>query len=277
MTPLYSFARRPGRTAALGIGTAGLLVLTSCGDDDPPPLEDLAENILESVEQAESFTVLSDGDWDAAFASDPMLDDMDVDEDDQEVLVHFTQGGDRVFMQAHVLNVEWDMLFLRTEGTAYMPVSAFVDLMELGAEAEGDDISSFIDVDGFREEAGDRWLIIEDIPASDMEELEIEGLLSEYGFDDASSLAEQFSNEGELQERDGTEVWVYDGEDEAELVVLADSEEPYFVELTYYDDDLLVTEHYSNWNEAPETEEPSQDDAMTEQELEELLMNYIDF
>lgn len=277
MTSLYSVARRPGRTAGVGIATAGLLVLTGCGDEDPPPLEDLAEDILESVEQAESFTVLSDGDWDAAFASDPMLDDMDVDEDDQEVLVHFTDGGDRVFMQAHVLDVEWDMLFLRSEGVAYMPVSAFVDLMELGAEAEGDDINSFIDAEGFREEAGDRWLIIEDIPESEMEELEIDGLLNEYGFDDAPSLAEQYSSEGELQERDGTSVWVYDGEDEAELVVLADADAPYFVELSYYDDDAHVTERYSNWNEAPETEEPSEDDIMTEQELEELLMGHIVF
>lgn len=272
-----STARRTGRAAALGIGTAGLLVLTSCGEDEPPPLEDLAENVLGSIEQAESFTVLSDGDWDAAFASDPMLDDMDVDAEEQEVVVHFTEGGDQVMMEAHVLDIEWDMLFLRSEGAAYMPVSAFVDLMELGAEAEGDDISSFIDADGFREEAGDQWVAIEDVPQSEFEELEVSSLLSEYGFDDAEGLAEQFSSEGELQERDETSVWVYDGEDESELVVLADEEEPYFVEISYYDDDVRVTDHFSNWNDAPEAEVPAEEDLMTEQEFEGLLMDFIIF
>ena len=280
MTHQNSAARRPGRAAAAGIGTAGLLVLTSCGgDEEPPPLEDIAENILESVEQAESFTVLSDGDWDAAFASEPMFDDVDAEAEDQEVLVHFTEGGDRVSMHAHVLDMEWEMLFLRPEGTAYMPVSAFIDLMELGAEAEGDDISSFIDAEGFREEAGDRWLIIEDMTASDMEEIEVSSLLDQYGFDDASSVTDQYASEGELQERDGTSVWVYPGEEEAEqLVVLADAEEPYLVELSHYDDDdNEVTDHYSNWNEAPEAEEPAEDELMTEQELEELLMSHIVF
>jgi hypothetical protein len=277
VTRHYSTAQRVGRSAVLSMAAAGLLVLTSCGEDEPPPLEDIADTIIESVEEAESFTVLSDGDWDAAFASDPMLDDVDADAEQQEVLVHFTEGGDQVFMQIDVLDVEWDMLFLRPEAVAYMPVAAFLDLMELGAEMEGDDISSFIDAEGFREDAGDRWLIIEDIAESEMEELEISSLLSDYGFDDGPSLAEQYASEGELQEREGTSVWVYEGEDEAELVVKADSESPYFVELSYYEDDVRVTEHYSNWNDAPETEAPSEEDLMTEQELEELLMRHIIF
>lgn len=277
MSSTYVTFQRVGQSAALSLAAAGTLVLTSCGEEQPPPLEEIADTILESVEEAESFTVRTDGDWEAAFAADPMLDNVDADPDEQEVLMHFTGGGDQIFMQVHVLDVEWDMLFIRPEATAYMPVASFLDLMELGAEAEGEDINSFIDAEGFRADAGDRWLIIEDVPDSEMQDLELSYLLAEHGFDDGPSLAEQFASDGELDERGDTSVWVYDGEDEAELVVVADSENPYFVELSFYDDDIHVTERYSNWNEAPEPETPPTEELMTERELQDLMMRHIVF
>ena len=255
----------------LTITTAGSLVaLTACGGsgvEDPPALSDIDDLMWETVQEQESVTISAD-----------MSQLMDTMDDGSNMFGGmFGPDGDSVKIYGDL------------DGTSMAVALGEDDLMRVfgqdAAYLSGDAIFSIFGGEGLteqevfeeiREELAGTWIDFSS-ELGDDEDLNIESLLSELqdswaeGDDSGETpiTRDEISDEGIHEVRDEQDVWVYEGaEDGQELVLEANHDAPIIVAIS--DGDNTMT--FSDWNETESPERPEESQIIDEDEFEQRMM-----
>lgn len=268
-----------------------LLALVGCGDtsndaedtdnaeaapdvEDVPALSEIDELMWESMEQAGSVTIVAD------------LSDMaEIDPESADMFgeifgsehTEFSIYGD-LDGSATAVSIDGSDLIIALGGDeAYISADAIFGMLTSqipGMSDEEEDVFAELS-----EEFSGKWLDYSEELQSDAggDDFNIDQLFSELRSDwtsedetsDTPVDREEISDEGSHEVRDDADVWVYEGEEEGqELVLAADHDAPKIVELS--DDEMSMA--FTDWGETEAPQAPDESDVMTEQELEESLM-----
>lgn len=272
-------------TKTLGAIAIGSLTLgmVSCGEsaaDKPVALVDIEAAMWDSMESAESVKVTvelpdTDGAGDTAQA-EAMTEMFGADFEEMSVYGAMDSSSTAVAMKATDQSEEIMRIF---GDTVYMSTQFLLSNVESQTglrDGDAEEVFSALET-----EYNGTWLnmppgaagtdgmtpaeLIADLRAG--WDAEGEGADDEpvAGPMDASNL----TAEGQPEEREGTDVWVFSGADsDAELVVVADLEAPRILSAR----DGEVAMHFSEWDSAELPEEPAQDEIADENELNEAMM-----
>lgn len=284
--------RDSGVVRAAGLFSVALLVLTACGDNDEADesSEDGAQGEVDpegAQDQGhEPDEIAEDEDGDPPQIEEIADDIWNTMENSESAVMEATRPLDPEELEglAEPEDVDDDAT-LRERYSGQADGSALTVLREAeGAEAE------YITFDGETYLRGEHELeaFLDQYPG-EFEEAELrqefEGKWVEYtdffpeGFSITEQLAvfresfEEFGGFGELEgtaeERDGEEVWVYTDENR-EFVVRA-GEDPVLLSVFAENDGEVVEATFSDWDEAEEPEKPDEEDILTMEDLEGLL------
>lgn len=242
--------------------------------EDVPALSAIEELMWDSMEQAGSVTIIADLSDMAGFDADSADMFGEVFGSEQtELSIYGDLDG-----SATAVNIDGNDLIVALGGDeAYISAEAVFGMLTNqlpGMGAEEEEVFAQLS-----EEFSGKWLDYSDELQSDGQgdDFNIGELFSELrqdwtSQDEASDTPvdrEEISDEGSHEVRDGSDVWVYEGEEEGqELVLAADHEAPKIVEMS--DNEMSMS--YTDWGETENPEAPDESDVMTEQELEERLM-----
>lgn len=265
------------KAAFISVPALSIFALSACGDDveNPPNLSDIEDSMWDSMEDSDSVIITTDlsaldesGDMEMFFGGEDGSSEISIygDADGSATGVAF---GDEDTM----------LLFGDEEQVdeAYLAGSFMIEITEMfmGMGEVGDDEANTMEemenaVEGM-------WLDLSD-DLSGAEEITVrEGILQsrDAWFGEATHegflSADDVSDDGVHEERDGEDVWVY-AEGDYELVVEADSDAPRIVSMTADG----VTSTFSDWDETEAPERPSDDDILTEQEFQDQMTENTD-
>lgn len=264
--------RHPRFSAAAKVtGLLGVVAwaLTACGGGTPE-FSEIEEDVWTAMEEADSVTI--DGGaliGQAALEeaeSDPVFSDVGLDEGDEvTATVQGAVDGSAIEMDIS-MGEEMQVQAVQVDGSTYMDATIVTDAMALSAgDLAGDELDAEALAEEMAAELEGQWV---ESPGNG-------GLTMKDPFDGIRDVLGDRTQDldGSTQERDGVEAHVYtngeEGDDEVEIVVSADEEEPYLLSATY--DGGTVT--FSDWNETQLPEAPSE--SVTEVELQQLFMEHI--
>lgn len=220
---------------------------------DPPQIEEIADDIWATMENAESVTL----DATMPFDSEDFEGMVDV-EGAETIEQHYSGQIDGSALTFTEEAAGSEVEYITFDGETYLrgehELEAFLE--QYPGEFEEDEL---------REEFEGKWV--------EYTEFFPEGVSVHDWFDDFRGGFEESGGFGELEgtaeERDGEEVWVYTDENR-EFVVRA-GEEPVLLSLYAENDDEVIEASFSDWDEAEEPEEPEEEDILTMEDLEGLL------
>ncbi|GAA1825305.1 hypothetical protein [Nesterenkonia flava] len=255
--------------------------------DEAPALSEIEDRIGELANEAESVTVTAEISMVGGAANDDLDDEDDTDNDtDADEVEDAGDAEDELEQQLD--GEQMSMVMRGSPDGSLAEVDVSMDGMDLNAlvidqqmyisgESMADTFEQQlteqdleqIDFEGFRSEVEGSWLDL----GEDENLGGFEDMLDE--LDNEESWSEDFNDEGTVDERDGQEVWVYEGNNGEELVIVADEENPYIHSLTGEAEDGYFEMVFSDWDETDLPEAPADEDVLTEDEFNELLMQYI--
>lgn len=254
--------------------SAALVGVTACsGGGDPeevPVFGDIEDTMWESMSEAESVTISADISAETqedAFGS-AMVEQM-LGADVSEIAVYGSLDGSGSAMRFG----EEDFVRVFDGDTAYMSADRVVAMMTgwVGGDLGEEDQQA---MEEFSDELEGQWLDYSDeLSGDDLDDFEVSGLLEsmresweEEDGDESPIQRSEISDEGVHEERDGEDVWVYSGSEEgAELVIAADHDRPYILEVT----DGSSAVELSGWDDTDAPERPDDSDLISEAELED--------
>ncbi|WP_022871970.1 hypothetical protein [Nesterenkonia alba] len=228
---------------------------------DAPELAEIEEDIWESSLDGDSVTITSEISA-AAMGADQIDPDIDPTET-TEITIAGDVEGDGFLYGLPTGD------FLVFDDAIYQSVEDFVETYESSAP-EGAELE--IDPDQLRSAlaAEGEWVEVTTDYADHVQSPAefIEYLRQSFGDD----LGED-APAGELDTRDGENVWVYGQEDEdisAEIVVHADESEPLLHSLSGAQGDETVEVTFTDWDETDEPERPDDEEIIDEAEFEQI-------
>lgn len=250
-----------------------------------PDFEDIADDVFDAMEAQDNVTIVGEGAiWEDEV--DDLTEDGDADAE-QSFTVRGDIGGED--SEVDMLMGGESMNIISVDGQVFVP-STLVSLA-LHAEAEAYGEEDLVDWDALNSDLEGTWMdgstvyLTGGFTADDMEEMSVSTILEEFreGFEDETDEDDDEDGlgsfgeapEGELDERDGQEVWVY-SEDDTEVVVAADEEEPLLLTVESVDqdgNDVLLT--FDDWNET-EVEAPEDGNVLDDTDFEDLLLEHAD-
>ncbi|WP_261624380.1 hypothetical protein [Nesterenkonia marinintestina] len=253
---------------AKGVGLLGVaaLALTACGESTPE-FSEIEEDMWSAMDEAESVTLdgggligesaLDESDAEAA------LGDLGLEEGDEVTAdIRGAVDGSAVAMTI-TMGDSMEIDAVQVDETAYTEATIITDAMETGTQ---DMAGMEFDTEALASELDGRWF---EAPSSG-EPFEIRDSFEEI----RSDLEDRTDDlEGTNEDRDGVEAHVYsngeEGDDEVEIVVAADEEEPYMLSVTYDGSSA----NFSDWNDTELPEAPS--DTIDQSDLEQLLIEHM--
>lgn len=254
----------------LTITAAGSLVaLTACGGsgvEDPPALSDIDDLMWETVQEQESVTISADMSQLMGTLDDGsnMFGGM-FGPDGDSVKIY----GDLDGTSMAVALGEDDLMRVFGQDAAYLSGDAIFSIFG------GEGLTEQEVFEGITEEFADTWIDFSN--ELDDEEFNIGTLLSELqdswaegdDSDETPITRDEISDEGIHEVRDEQDVWVYEGaEDGQELVIEANHDAPIIVAIS--DGDNTMT--FSDWNETESPERPEESQIIDEDEFEQRMM-----
>lgn len=252
--------------AVPSLAAASLLLLTSCGDDveDVPEFSEIEENIITSMESAESVSITM-----SAGIGGGVPVDMPFAGPDGEMMT-FEGAIDGSSMALSIGASEEPMMIVLDE-EVLMNLNFIFTMMEqeIGIQFTDNEDAMF----GVPEDLRNSWIDLSEEMAGEQEEMNLSVFFEEMrsAWEDSSADGEASGPTGGVyEERDGEDVWVYKSADEnedVEIVVEADRDQPRILSITA--DDGVMT--FSNWDDVDLPERPDEDQIRTEQEMERML------
>ncbi len=244
------------------------------GDDnaDTDPDEDLEENNGDDNADTDPDEDLEENNGD----TDP--DDVDDVDEAEDELLEQAEDADQISVTLRGVPdgslAEVEMTVEDIELTA-MTVDRQIYLsgesMATSVEQElSEDEQQDIDIEGFESEMSGVWVDVG--THEDMGDLD--DILDQLSTEE--SWTETYSDEGEAEERDGEEVWVYSSEDGEELAILADEDEPYIYSITgETNEDDSYEMIFTDWDDTEVPEEPDEDDIIDLEEFQDIWAEYL--
>lgn|SRR5699024_9987902 len=264
------------RIALTGTASASLLALTGCAGlfgpdiENPPALSEIDEQMWESMEEAGSVTLvtslddLADMEPQSAEAMQQMFG-----EDVSDMKIYGALDGSGTAMSVG----DDDLMRVFGKDEAYLSADAVFGIFEnqnMGFGADADEILSEVseDLSGSWIDFGSELESSTGDDAFDVGAL-FDQLQESWKDGDSSETPidrDEISDEGIHEVRDEQDVWVYEGEDEGqELVLEADPDAPKILEIS--DGDMTMS--FTKWGETEEPEHPEDSDVLTQQDLEQ--------
>lgn len=232
--------------------------LASCGEAPAETVEfaDIKDAMWESMEGAESVTVAMEtpGDEGEVFGMD--FGNTVTAGDLQNTASSITVGTEE---PEEIIRVFGDSMYI-SAGYAILSGTAMMERTDADAAVED-----------LRSQYEGKWM---ELPtaAGGTQDMSPGDLIAEMRSGWDSEDVEGLPSQGQLQERDGQDVWVFSFDEEEapemELVVQADADAPRFVVIG--DDESRMV--FSDWNETDLPEEPTGEDLLDEGELDEAMM-----
>lgn len=255
----------------LTITAAGSLVaLTACGGsgvEDPPALSEIDDLMWDTVQDQDSVTISADMSqlMDTLDDSSNMFGDM-FGADGDSVKIY----GDLDGASMAIALGEDDLMRVFGQDAAYLSGDAIFSIFG------GEGLTEQEVFEGITEEFADTWIDFSS-ELGDEDEFDIGSLLSELqdswadgsGSDETPVTRDEISDEGIHEVRDEQDVWVYEGtEDGQELVLEANHGAPIIVAIS--DGDNTMT--FSDWSETEAPERPEDSQIIDEDEFEQRMM-----
>lgn len=264
------------RIALTGTASASLLALTGCAGlfgpdiENPPALSEIDDQMWESMEEAGSVTLvtnlddLAEMEPQSAQAMEQMFGD-----DVSDLKIYGALDGSGTGMSIG----DDDLMRVFGKNEAYLSADAvfgIFDNQNMGLGAEADEILSEVsaELSGSWIDFGSELQTSSDDGAFDMGGL-FDDLHDSWTEGDSSESPidrDEISDEGTHEVRDDQDVWVYEGEDEGqELVLEADPDAPKILEVN----DADMTMSFTKWGETEAPEQPEDANILTQQDLEQ--------
>lgn len=221
------------------------------GEDSVPTFGEIHEEMWDAMLEAETVSLQGRVEADEANL-DEIFDELD---DDAEGTLHITGATDGSNSEMEFsAGDDYSFTLRSVDGSDYVRGEDFAELLISSLD---DDVVEAAGEDTIRGIVEDRWvdLTAEGGAVPSVAEL-IEDMRDDIDSDDIAEIT------GELEERDGHEVYVYTDEDGEDEIVVAAEGAPYLLELRLGDDYQFT---FSEWNEAETPEAP--EDALTDDEL----------
>lgn len=276
----------------IGVLSIGALSfgLASCGDtaaDEPVALADIEEAMWDSMEASDSVTVTVDlpaMDEETSEAQSAAMVEM-FGADFEQMSVYGAMDSSATAVSMGVAESGEEVMRVFGE-TVYMSVDfllanagAQMDLMEIGEE-EGEESDSTLG--DLRAEYDGKWLDMPfeaagaegQTPADLIADLRAGWEADGEGEDDEPVSGPMdkanLPQEGQPEERDGVDVWVFASEDnDVELVVEADMDAPRILSAS----DGAVGMSFTEWDTSGLPEEPAAEDVADENEVNDAMMS----
>ncbi|HIW46617.1 MAG TPA: hypothetical protein H9884_06925 [Candidatus Yaniella excrementigallinarum] len=266
------------RIALTGTASASLLALTGCAGlfgpdlENPPLLSEIDDLMWQSMEEAGSVTMTADLDDFAKVepeSADAMRQMIGDELSDLRIYGALDGSGTAISLDDN------DLMIGFGGDEAYLSGNAIFGLLEqqsFGFSAQEEEM-----LNELSDEFSDSWLDYSDELENDAavgDSFDIRTLLDELqdswedGDDGESPVErEKLSDEGTHEIRNDQDVWIYEGEEEGqELVLEADPDAPKIKEITNEDD---VSLKFSKWGDTEAPQRPDDSDIITEQEFEQ--------
>ncbi|GFZ76311.1 hypothetical protein [Nesterenkonia alkaliphila] len=252
---------------------------------DAPELADIEEELWENSASQDSVTITADvpaelfGLEDLENAEEEDLTAEETEESDPEAEqpvgepIQITVGGDMAG-DGSVWELEGlsEYLLYDNGETVYQSVASFIAEYRAlqpddAAGPDADELETALQDEG-------TWIDMTLTRGGEIETPQqfVEDLRSEMlGTAGLNSLGE-LGIQGEAENRDGQEVWVYlqqDGEEFVEFVILADADQPLLHSISMDVDEVQMEISFTDWNESEDLaeEEPEEDETITDEEL----------
>lgn len=243
-----------------------------------PDFEDIADDVFDAMEAQDNVTLVGRGAiWDEEFED---LTDEDIEDVEQSFTAIGSLDGESTHMEMEY--GDQVMGILVTEGDAYMSGHFVADIVHSEAVDYGEE--DMVDWEALRADLEGTWVdMTSELGAGDAEEFSMGFLLEEMreSYEEGASGDDDLfgdisrAPEGEADERDGEEVWVY-AEDDTEIIVRADEDEPLLLSVNTVDEDGNDVEMaFQDWNES-EVEAPDSGDILSQSDFEEVLLEHAD-
>lgn len=263
-------------------GEEGDNVASPVPDDetmDPPALNEIIDQIWETSAEQDSVTINVAVTAEALEQAQENLggtqEEGDLphveDTEDEAEDVQLTIAGDLNGEGSTYTQEGGGEYLVFDEGEQYLQtVDTFVSDYQADAEAQG--VTAEIAPEDLRDalSAEGDWIEVTPTHAERVETPAqfLENFRNGYGFISGGSEIGDLSAEGEVETRDGENVWVY-AEGGYELVVLADESEPLLMAIAVEDGGVQVD--FSDWNETDAPERPEDDTIIFADELEAII------
>lgn len=256
---------------------ASLVTLTACGQsiENPPALSEIEDAMWESMQQEESVTITADIEALSESVSDEgdMFTEM-LGSDATEVKIYGDLDGSTTGMS---IGGE-DLMRVFEQQEAYFAGDVIFNLFggqDLGLGGAEQEI-----FDSMSEEFANTWIDVSNELGAEADEFNIGSLLTslEDGWkgdsesDDSPVRRDEISDEGSHEVRDEQDVWVYQGSEEGqELVLEANFDAPKIVAIA--DGENLM--NFSDWSATEGPQRPDESEVIDEAEFEERMMQSI--
>lgn len=256
---------------------ASLVTLTACGQsiENPPALSEIEDAMWESMQQEESVTITADIEALSESVSDEgdMFTEM-LGSDATEVKIYGDLDGSTTGMS---IGGE-DLMRVFEQQEAYFAGDVIFNLFggqDLGLGGAEQEI-----FDSMSEEFANTWIDVSSELGAEADEFNIGSLLTslEDGWkgdsesDDSPVRRDEISDEGSHEVRNEQDVWVYQGSEEGqELVLEANFDAPKIVAIA--DGENLM--NFSDWSATEGPQRPDESEVIDEAEFEERMMQSI--
>lgn len=256
---------------------ASLVTLTACGQsiENPPALSEIEDAMWESIQQEESVTITADIEALSESVSDEgdMFTEM-LGSDATEVKIYGDLDGSTTGMS---IGGE-DLMRVFEQQEAYFAGDVIFNLFggqDLGLGGAEQEI-----FDSMSEEFANTWIDVSSELGAEADEFNIGSLLTslEDGWkgdsesDDSPVRRDEISDQGSHEVRDEQDVWVYQGSEEGqELVLEANFDAPKIVAIA--DGENLM--NFSDWSATEGPQRPDESEVIDEAEFEERMMQSI--
>jgi len=256
---------------------ASLVTLTACGQsiENPPALSEIEDAMWESMQQEESVTITADIEALSESVSDEgdMFTEM-LGSDATEVKIYGDLDGSTTGMS---IGGE-DLMRVFEQQEAYFAGDVIFNLFggqDLGLGGAEQEI-----FDSMSEEFANTWIDVSSELGAEADEFNIGSLLTslEDGWkgdsesDDSPVRRDEISDQGSHEVRDEQDVWVYQGSEEGqELVLEANFDAPKIVAIA--DGENLM--NFSDWSATEGPQRPDESEVIDEAEFEERMMQSI--
>lgn len=256
---------------------ASLVTLTACGQsiENPPALSEIEDAMWESMQQEESVTITADIEALSESVSDEgdMFTEM-LGSDATEVKIYGDLDGSTTGMS---IGGE-DLMRVFEQQEAYFAGDVIFNLFggqDLGLGGAEQEI-----FDSMSEEFANTWIDVSNELGAEADEFNIGSLLTslEDGWkgdsesDDSPVRRDEISDQGSHEVRDEQDVWVYQGSEEGqELVLEANFDAPKIVAIA--DGENLM--NFSDWSATEGPQRPDESEVIDEAEFEERMMQSI--
>jgi len=256
---------------------ASLVTLTACGQsiENPPALSEIEDAMWESMQQEESVTITADIEALSESVSDEgdMFTEM-LGSDATEVKIYGDLDGSTTGMS---IGGE-DLMRVFEQQEAYFAGDVIFNLFggqDLGLGGAEQEI-----FDSMSEEFANTWIDVSNELGAEADEFNIGSLLTslEDGWkgdsesDDSPVSRDEISDEGSHEVRNEQDVWVYQGSEEGqELVLEANFDAPKIVAIA--DGENLM--NFSDWSATEGPQRPDESEVIDEAEFEERMMQSI--